>query len=108
MKSPLLVVVGPTASGKSDLAMKLAEAHAGEIVSADSVQVYRLFDIGTGKPSQKDRERVPHHLIDVSEPNETLDAAGFARQAAEQIEQIQSRNRLRPRCNGNLRCHCGR
>jgi tRNA dimethylallyltransferase len=64
--------------------------------------VYRLFDIGTGKPSQKDRERVPHHLIDVCEPNETLDAAGFARQAAEQIEQIQSRNRLPIVCGGTF------
>jgi tRNA dimethylallyltransferase len=102
MTTPLLVVVGPTASGKSDLAMKLAEAHPSEIVSADSVQVYRLFDIGTGKPTRDERERVPHHMIDVCEPDETLDAAGFARQAAEQIQQIQSQNRLPIVCGGTF------
>jgi tRNA dimethylallyltransferase len=102
MTTPLLVVVGPTASGKSDLAMKLAEARTSEIVSADSVQVYRLFDIGTGKPTRQERERVRHHMIDVCEPNETLDAAGFARQASEQIQEIQSRNRGPIVCGGTF------
>ena len=63
------VVVGPTASGKSDLALALAEKTGGEIIGADSVQVYRYFDIGSGKPSKSDRQRVTHHLIDVADPS---------------------------------------
>lgn len=100
--TPLVVIVGPTASGKSDLALKLAEAWGGELVSADSVQVYRHFDIGTGKPTDEERRRVPHHLVDVCEPNESLDAAGFAREAAERIQQIQSRNRVPIVCGGTF------
>jgi tRNA dimethylallyltransferase len=71
----LLCVVGPTASGKSALALRLAEALGGEIVSADSMQIYRGFDIGTGKPSAAERAQVPHHLVDVAEPLEVWDAA---------------------------------
>ena len=79
---PLLVVVlGPTASGKSALAMSLAERLSGEIVSCDSVAVYRNFEIGTAKPSRDDRARVPHHLIDVAEPGEAFTAGEYARQA---------------------------
>src|SRR6266436_8879013 len=75
------VVVGPTASGKSDLALALAESRNGEIFGADSVQVYRYFDIGSSKPSREDRARVVHHLIDVIDPSETIDAAGYAERA---------------------------
>jgi tRNA dimethylallyltransferase len=76
---PLLVVVGPTASGKTKLAVALAEKLDGEIVSADSVQVYRHFDIGTGKPSAEECSKAPHHLVDILEPESTLDATPCGR-----------------------------
>ena len=70
-RDPLLVViVGPTASGKTALSVALAERFAGEIVSCDSVAVYRGFEIGTAKPSREERARVPHHLLDVAEPTD--------------------------------------
>src|SRR6185312_2444859 len=75
---PLVVLVGPTASGKSALALRVAEATGGEIVSADSVQVYRGFDIGSGKSTPDERARVPHHLIDVAAPDAPIDAAEWA------------------------------
>src|SRR5664279_6524617 len=79
---PLLVVIlGPTASGKSALAISLAEQFSGEIVSCDSVAVYRNFEIGTAKASREDRALVPHHLIDVAEPGEAFTAGEYARQA---------------------------
>lgn len=86
---PLLVVIlGPTASGKSALAVQLAERYSGEIVSCDSVAVYRNFEIGTAKPSRADRARVPHHLIDVAEPGEQFTAGEFARQARAALHEI--------------------
>ncbi len=87
----LWVVVGPTASGKTSLAIELCEKHDGEIVSADSVQVYRHFEVGTGKPSPEERARARHHLIDVIEPNEPMDAARFAELAELAIAQIRAR-----------------
>ncbi|MBK5254925.1 MAG: tRNA (adenosine(37)-N6)-dimethylallyltransferase MiaA [Vicinamibacteria bacterium] len=90
----LVAIVGPTASGKSDLAMAAASRMAGEIVSCDSVQVYRGLDIGSGKPSTLDRTRVPHHLVDILDPNEEMNAAVFARRAAEAIAEISDRGRL--------------
>jgi tRNA dimethylallyltransferase len=74
----LVVVVGPTASGKTALALRLAEVAGGEIVSADSQQVYRGMDIGTGKASAEERARVRHHLLDVVDPDDTMTAARFA------------------------------
>src|SRR3954451_9568171 len=71
----IAVVVGPTASGKSDLALALAEARGGEIIGADSVQVYRHFDVGSSKPTREERALVPNHLVDVVDPNEPFDAA---------------------------------
>ena len=68
-KLPILCVVGPTASGKSALALSLAERLGGEIVSCDSMQVYRRMDVGTAKPTGEERARVRHHLIDVVEPD---------------------------------------
>lgn len=91
---PVLAIVGATATGKSALGMALAEALDGEIVSADALQVYRGFDIGTAKPSRADRERVPHHLIDVLDPHETWSAGEFARRAREAIAGIQERRRV--------------
>jgi tRNA dimethylallyltransferase len=98
----ILVIVGPTASGKSELAMALAEARAGEIIAADSVQVYRHFDIGSSKPSRQDRERVRHHLIDVVDPLEPMDAAGYAERATRAIEDVKTRQRLPIVCGGTF------
>jgi tRNA dimethylallyltransferase len=92
---PLLVVIlGPTASGKSALAISLAERFSGEIVSCDSVAVYRHFEIGTAKPSLEDRARVPHHLIDVAKPGERFTAGEYARQARGAVQGIARRGHL--------------
>ena len=92
---PLVVaILGPTAAGKSALALELAEQYGGEIVSCDSTAVYRGFDIGTDKTPESDRRGVPHHLIDVVEPTEEYTAARFARDAAAAIGEIQARGRL--------------
>ena len=98
----LWVVVGPTASGKTDLAVRLAEAIDGEIVSADSVQVYRYFDVGSGKPSAEERERAPHHLIDCCEPEEALDAARWAELAEAAVQDIKSRGKRPIICGGSF------
>ena len=86
-------IVGPTGAGKSALAMAVAERLNCEIVNADSRQFYRGMDLGTAKPSAEDRRRVPHHLIDVRNPDETLDVAGFARLARDAIAEIAARGR---------------
>lgn len=92
---PLLVVIlGPTAGGKTALSLRLAEQLQGEIVSCDSVAVYREFEIGTAKPSKADRLRVPHHLIDVVGPAETLTAGDYSRLARQALQGIVARNRL--------------
>jgi tRNA dimethylallyltransferase len=94
MSMPLIVIVGPTASGKSDLAMRIAERHNGEIICADSRTVYRGMDIGTAKPSDEDRAKIPHHLLDIVEPNESFSAADFKRLASAAIADIKTRNKL--------------
>ena len=91
---PLVVVVGPTASGKSALALRLAEEFRGEIVSCDSVAVYRGLEIGTAKPPVADRALVPHHLIDVADPDEAFTAGDWSRLAREAIAGISGRGRL--------------
>ncbi|HVW26269.1 MAG TPA: tRNA (adenosine(37)-N6)-dimethylallyltransferase MiaA [Polyangiaceae bacterium] len=101
-EQPLLVVVGPTASGKSALALRIAEQSGGEIVSADSVQVYRRFDIGSGKPAADERARVPHHLVDVAEPAEPMDAARWAELAERAIADIRGRGRVPIVCGGTF------
>lgn len=90
---PLWVVTGPTASGKSALALQLAERHDLEIVSMDSMAVYRRMDIGTAKPSAAERARVPHHLIDLVEPHETFDTARWCDAAAATVADAQHRGR---------------
>jgi tRNA dimethylallyltransferase len=91
-RDPLLVVLlGPTASGKTSLSLHLAEKFNGEIVSCDSVAVYREFEIGTAKPSLADRRRIPHHLIDVAAPTEQFTAGDYARVARAAIADIHSR-----------------
>ena len=97
--SPLLLA-GPSAVGKSDIALRLAELLGGEIVSADSMQVYRGMDIGTAKPSPADRARVPHHLIDVVDLTEPFDAAQFVCLARLAVADIQSRGRRPILCGG--------
>lgn len=89
----LLVVIGPTASGKSALALRIAEAAGAEIVSADSQQVYCGLNIGTGKVGAEDRARIPHHLIDVVSPAETMTAARFAELADAAIADAAARGR---------------
>jgi tRNA dimethylallyltransferase len=95
----LLCLAGPTASGKSEVALLLAERLRGEIISVDSMQVYRGLDIGTAKPGPADR-RVPHHLIDVADLNEAFDAAKFARLAAAAVGEIRARGRVPILCGG--------
>jgi tRNA dimethylallyltransferase len=102
-KAPeLTVVVGPTASGKTALAVALAERSGGEIVSADSVQIYRLFDVGAGKPSAEELARARHHLIDAVDPLEPMDAARFAKLADGCIADIVSRAKTPIVCGGTF------
>ncbi len=91
---PLIVIVGETASGKSALAMELADKFDGEIISADSWAVYKGFDIGTAKPTSEDRLRVRHHLIDVADPRVGFNAALFKRLAQKAIDDISMRDKL--------------
>ena len=100
MKMTAIAVVGPTASGKSALALILAERFDGEIVSCDSMQIYRGMDIGTAKPTDAERARVPHHLIDILDPDEPCSAADYGDEAARVAETILSRGRLPIFCGG--------
>jgi tRNA dimethylallyltransferase len=95
-----LFLAGPTAVGKSEIALLLAEKIGGEIISVDSMQVYRGLDIGTAKPSAEERARVRHHLIDVVELTESFDAAQFLRLATAAVVDIQSRGRVPIFCGG--------
>lgn len=97
--SPVLIA-GPTASGKSDVAVALAELIGGEVISVDSMQVYRRLDVGTAKPSREMQGRVQHHLIDVVELIESFDAARFVKLAGEAVSVIQSRGRVPILCGG--------
>ncbi|HEY1909302.1 MAG TPA: tRNA (adenosine(37)-N6)-dimethylallyltransferase MiaA [Vicinamibacterales bacterium] len=94
MKPLALAVLGPTATGKSALALEIAARHRGEIVNCDSTAVYRGFDIGTDKIAPDERRGIPHHLIDIVDPREEYTAAQYARDAADCIRDIQSRGRL--------------
>src|SRR5205814_120481 len=90
----LVAVLGPTASGKSALALAIAERFGGEIINCDSTAVYRGFDIGTDKVAPADRRGIPHHLIDVVEPTEEYTAARFAREAAAVVRGVHARGRM--------------
>ena len=92
--TPLLVVAGPTASGKTSLALALAEQFSGEMVSCDSVAVYRGMEIGAAKPTPIERARIPHHMIDIAWPNEPCTAGDYSRLARDAIRGITQRNRL--------------
>jgi tRNA dimethylallyltransferase len=91
---PLIVVVGPTAAGKSELGLQLCEALGGEVISADSMQVYRGFDIGTGKLAAKERRSIPHHLLDVVDGHDRFSAAQFVELADAAIADIASRDKV--------------
>ena len=91
---PLVVLAGPTASGKSSLALRLAEEFNGEIVSCDSVAVYREMEIGTAKPTREERALIQHHMIDIVWPNEACTAGDYSRQAREALTGIAERGRL--------------
>lgn len=93
-KPPLILIVGPTAVGKTELAIQLAEKLNGEIISADSRLFYRGMDIGTAKPTYAELARVPHYLIDIVNPDETLSLAVFQQRAKEVIADIHGRGKL--------------
>ncbi len=90
----LIAVIGPTAIGKTKLALHLAQHFNGEIINADSRQVYRFMDVGTAKPDRADQAIIPHHLIDIIDPDEPFSVAVYQRQAYEKIEDIQRRGKL--------------
>lgn len=94
MEAPLVVIVGPTASGKSALAVKLAKQFSGEIICADSRTVYKGMDIGTAKPSAEDQAAVPHWGLDLVEPGESFSAADFQKYAVEKITDIRARGKI--------------
>jgi tRNA dimethylallyltransferase len=100
MLPKIVVIVGPTAVGKSDLALDLAAAIDGAIVNSDSQQVYRYLDIGTGKPSKAERQRVVHYMIDVVDPDEEFNAALYRHLATRCIEQSHRRNQNVIVCGG--------
>jgi tRNA dimethylallyltransferase len=99
-KIPVIAVAGPTASGKSSLAMRLCKDYNGELISCDSMQIYRGMDIGTAKPSLREREEVPHHLIDICDPDVDFSAAAFAELAREAIADVHSRGKMPILCGG--------
>ena len=94
MPPKILVISGPTASGKTKLAVALAKARGGEVVSADSMQIYRRMDIGTAKPTHEEMEGVPHHMLDVAEPEENFSVARYVDMAARCVDDILARGGL--------------
>ena len=91
---PLVAIVGPTASGKSALAVKLAERLGGEVVACDSTQLYRGFDIGTAKPALDERRGIPHHLVNVLDPQDDATAGGYRQMALQILQGLRKRGRL--------------
>ena len=93
-ESPLIIVVGPTGAGKSALALRIAEEFGGEVVNCDSLQVYRYFDIGTAKLPAIERRGIPHHLIDVLDPDQGFTGGEYARRTRPLLAAITARNRV--------------
>lgn len=93
-KKKLIVILGPTASGKTEMAIKLAKKFNGEIISADSRQIYKEMDIGTAKPSKKEQKEVPHYLIDIVKPDEDFNVALYKKLALEKIKEIQKKEKI--------------
>lgn len=100
--TPILVITGPTASGKSSLAIDIARQYGGEIVSADSRQIYRGMDIGTGKVTPKEQSLAPHHLLDIRGPEEDYNVTDFQRDARTAIQDIRNRGGLPIVCGGTV------
>lgn len=100
MKPKLVIILGPTGAGKSEVAIEVALEIGGEIINSDSQQVYRSMDVGTGKPAAEQRQKVPHHLIDIVEPNEGFNAALFRQRALESAKAIWSRGKKVILCGG--------
>ena len=98
----LVAIVGPTASGKTELAIALSEQLGGEVVNADSVQIYRAFDVGSGKPTAEELLRAPHHLVSAIDPLDSIDAASWAERASERIAAIRARGRVPIVCGGTF------
>jgi tRNA dimethylallyltransferase len=98
----LIAIVGPTASGKTALAVALADRLGGEIIGADSVQIYRAFDVGSGKPTPHELARAPHHLVSAIDPLEPIDAAAWADLATRQISEVRARGRVPIVCGGTF------
>jgi len=94
INKPLIALVGPTAIGKTELSLTMAENFNCEIISLDSMQVYRYMDIGTAKASQAERQRIAHHLIDIVDPDESYDANSYVRDALEIIRDIHDRSKI--------------
>lgn len=94
MSSPLIVIVGETASGKTDLAIKIAEKYNGEVICADSRTIYIGMDIGTAKPTEEEKQGIPHYLLDVITPDQKYSAAEFKKAAMTKIEEIHARGKL--------------
>ncbi|MBI4919932.1 tRNA (adenosine(37)-N6)-dimethylallyltransferase MiaA [Candidatus Azambacteria bacterium] len=94
MKQKIIVIVGPTASGKTDLSIKIAKKFGGEIISADSRQVYKGMDIGTGKVTKKEMGKIPHYLLDVASPKKQFTAAQFKKMAEKAIKKIYGRKKI--------------
>ncbi len=98
--TPLICILGPTASGKSALALEVCARIGGEIVSCDSMQIYRGCDLATAKPSRAEREAIPHHLLDICDPNQRFSAAQWAQQARKAIFDIETRGKKAVICGG--------
>ena len=96
----ILAIVGPTGGGKSALALALAEEFGGEIISCDSMQIYRRMDVGTAKPTAEEMARVPHHMIDVVDPDEDFSCVDYVAMATKAVEDCASRGRLPILCGG--------
>lgn len=99
-KIPVIAIAGPTASGKSSLAMQLCKDLDGELISCDSMQIYKGMDIGTAKPTKQDMTEVTHHMIDICEPDTDYSAAAFAEDARKVIEEVYSRGKMPILCGG--------
>src|SRR3990170_4886866 len=93
MLRKILVILGPTASGKTKVSLEIADILKGEIISADSRQIYRFMDIGTAKPSLEERKKVPHHLIDIVNPDDYFSAADYSTKAREAVKDVLSRGK---------------
>ena len=100
MKEKVIVILGPTAIGKSSLAVKIAKLYNGEVISADSRQIYKYLDIGTGKITQKEMDNIPHHGLDLVSPKKTYSAVLYQKYALKKIKEILKRGKTPIICGG--------